>query len=200
MRVSSPDCGGSAVDVPSESDLFGSGFAVEVRQHRVRPPVGRLRDYPIEEPEWVVSHHITEHPPQEVYHKDRFCANSKQIPAFARHARWVVGRSDDDAGVVGVGEHVEDVLPVPEVVAGGEEVDSRLDHLVDRLGRNALALRQVFAVTDDEVRLELIAKTGKRCFDRFPAYLGDDVSEDENLHASKLLSFFTARIPRRASP
>jgi hypothetical protein len=83
----------------------------------------------------------------------------------------------DDA--VGAVEVRDDLAAPPDVVAERDRVDAAPRAAVGELRRDAHAVRDVLAVRDAEVDVELVASEAKALLDRLAARRADDVGDEE---------------------
>jgi hypothetical protein len=98
-----------------------------------------------------------------------------QQPALARGVIGIVERAQHRPAAV---EIVVDLALVPDVVAAGDHVHAVGEQLLGEAGGQAGAGRQVLAVGDDEVEIELCAQLTEAADDRQPPRLADDVADD----------------------
>ena len=75
--------------------------------------------------------------------------------AASGRAGRIIRRPDDPVGLV---ERAAELALVPDVVAGGDEVDAGREHLVGGLLREPEAAGGVFAVGDHEIDVVLFAE------------------------------------------
>ena len=94
----------------------------------------------------------------------------------ARRPRRIVGRPDDPVGLV---EIAAKLALVPDVVAAGDEVDARGEHLVGGLLGQPEAAGGVFAVGDDRVDPMLFAREGQMFLQCFTTRRPHDVADDQ---------------------
>lgn len=91
-----------------------------------------------------------------------------------------VGRPDEPVFPAPVRETGETSLVLPDMVPRGVGVDAKLVQLLERLRRNAAAVRQVFDVGDDEVRSEFFTEFGQSKRQSFSSDCPDHVPEKQD--------------------
>ena len=68
------------------------------------------------------------------------------------------------------------------MIAERDHIDAGCEHLVRELGRDADAVREVLAVEDAEIRVQLVAQRRKALLDGAPAGHTDRVCDEEDSH------------------
>ena len=117
---------------------------------------------------------------EQVDHGDlRLVAGRDECEPSARSALRHVRRPDHALALLQVRN---DLAATPGVVAEGDRVDAGGEHLVGELGRDADAVREVFAVEDAEIRAQLLAKRGEALFDGATAGHADRIRNEQNSH------------------
>src|SRR5256885_587993 len=109
----------------------------------------------------------------------RSVARSDEREPSARSALRHVRRPDYPLALLQVRN---DLAATPGVVAEGDRVDPRREHLVGELGRDADAVREVLAVEDAKIRAQLLAQRWEPLLDCAPAWHADRVRDEENSH------------------
>src|SRR5207249_7313950 len=108
------------------------------------------------------------------------------INAPARHASRIICRAQEPACeafiAVGTLEVVDDLALVPDVIAGGEHIDSQLEQILRQRRGDAEAGGSVFSVGDDEVAAVLFDQLGEVLFDYGSAGAAEDIADEENAH------------------
>ena len=122
---------------------------------------------------------------EEVEHRDlRAVARlHEREPATGRGGREVRRPDDRRRG----GEVGPDLLPAPRVVAEREGVGACGEQPLGEARRDADAVRDVLAVDDADVDVELLAQAGQQLLDRVTTRTPDDVSDEEDLHRGAAL-------------
>ena len=105
-------------------------------------------------------------------------------------ARRVVDRAQQPRVAVDV---ADDLALVPDMVAGGDDVDAgRVELCADFVGQ-AEAVRGVLGVDDDEVERKVAAQRGQVFEYDVAARPADDIAADKNVHGVLLAGFAAAR-------
>ena len=81
----------------------------------------------------------------------------KDADAPSRRAGGVVHRPQEPGIAVDV---IDDLAAVPDMIAGGDNVDPGVVELLANLGRDAEAMGRVLAVDDDEIEGQTITQPG----------------------------------------
>ena len=120
------------------------------------------------------------------------------------HSRRIPGRRSRAPGCPGkVGgaqkarllvQELEDLLLVPDVVAGGDHVHARLEELGHLRRRDAEPARRVLAVGDDDVRLHVGLHEPQQLLEHPPPRRPDHVRDEENPHECR---WFRMMMPDR---
>ena len=82
--------------------------------------------------------------------------------APSRRAGGVVHRPEEPGIAVDV---IDDLAPVPDVVAGGDDVGPGVVEFLANFGRDAEAMGRVLAVDDDEIEVQPITQPGQLFLD-----------------------------------
>ena len=120
------------------------------------------------------------HPAHEV--DDRYLSPVGELmkePAAPWRVRWVIERPQDRA--IGL-QILVDLALVPDVVAGGDDVDPHAQQLLCQGRRQSHAGRHVLAIGDHQVDVHLGAQIRQRVPDSHAARLSDDVSDEQAPH------------------
>ena len=96
-----------------------------------------------------------------------------------RVAGRVVGRPQEAIGGV---QRVVDLLLVPDVIAGGEDVDRHPGQIREELVGQAEAPRRVLDVDDGEVDPFLVDQRKERVLQGAPPRGADDVADEQEVH------------------
>ncbi len=115
--------------------------------------------------------------------------------AAARGGLRIVERAQDRCLAIHVRHHV---LVVPDVVAGGDDVDAGVEQLFGHLGRDAETGGGVLAVANDEINLVFIPEAGQVFLNGLPAGPSNDVADHQDAHGLAV-RLPIARTPRRGS-
>src|SRR5690606_36175360 len=89
----------------------------------------------------------------------------------------------------------DELALVPDMIAGGDAVDTRRIEFMAQLLGNAIAARRVLAVDDDEVQGELAPQLRYVCHYRLAARAAHHVAAEQNAH--RALSIPASRDPAR---
>ncbi len=75
-----------------------------------------------------------------------------------------------------------DLLLVPQMVAGGDDVHAGVQDFARGVDRDARAAGGVFAVGNDEVKVVGLAQSGQEPAQRVPPRLADNVPDKKKIH------------------
>ena len=104
--------------------------------------------------------------------------------ALARRARREVDRSQQAGIAVDVGD---DLAFVPDMVAGGDDIDPGGIELGADLVGDAEAMRRVLAIDDDEIERELTPEARHMRDHNLAARAADDIAAEQEPHARSVL-------------
>lgn len=179
--------GDAAVEIPAESYFFAGGFGVEVEEDDLGVGVALdLGEEVVGFAEGVVA---GGHEDATLEVEDGVfgaVAEGALVETEAGGAVGVVGGTEDaaaaDVGVGGDGHVFEDLLLVPDVVAGGDDVRTEVEDLFGEGGGDAEASGGVFAVDDEEIDGVGFEDVGEMLADDVAAGRSEDVADKENVH------------------
>jgi len=142
--------GDPAIEIPAERNLFGSGFGMEIHEDYfgfdfLQELVGGAKRIVVRSHEDAPCRLIT------AYGSFPFGL----IHAPAGHIRGVVCRAKDTARrTVAIAldhlKKIDDLTFVPDVIAGGDDVDIQLEEFFGERGSDSETGGRIFAVGDDE--------------------------------------------------
>jgi hypothetical protein len=75
-----------------------------------------------------------------------------------------------------------DFLLVPEVVAGGDDIDAGVKEFISSIDSDSRAAGGVFSVGDDDVQVEALAKIWKKLPERVPSGFANNVTDKKQVH------------------
>jgi len=151
--VGAKECGDAAVKIPAQGDLLAGGFSVQVEEDDLGSGFGcDLGEEVVGLAEGVVA---AGHEDAALEVHDGVglaCGEFALVEAEAGSADGVVGGTEDaaatDVRARGDSHVLEDLLLVPDVIAGGDDVRTEVKELFRDGGRDAEAASRVFAVDD----------------------------------------------------
>src|SRR5208282_441741 len=125
----------------------------------------------------------------QVDHSIRSFSLLSLVEAPAGHVGWIVGRAQNPAcrSVAVAFDHlkvVDDFALVPDVVAGGDDVDIQLKQFFGERRRNAETGGRILAVGNDQVDGLIADNAGQPVFDDGAARTSENVADEENTHLS----------------
>jgi hypothetical protein len=175
------DHGGHApVQHARERDLLARGLGVKVDDDDTRAPPGVLNEL-VDQQERMHGGRQEERA-LEVDDGDGF-ARARVDDGETASGTREVGRPHDAVARL---EQGNDVAVTPDVVAGRQDVGARGEQLLGKLCGYAHAVRDVLAVHDAKVRLELVTKLGEARLDGPSAGWPEHVSEKEDAHTLRV--------------
>ena len=174
--VRSDDRGHLAVEPPCHRHLLTRRFGVHVDDDHGRAHacfVDQVVDHFERADRWT-----DEERADEVRHRNfgPVCRRHEGQPS-SRCAPGEVRRSDHALALLQVGN---DLAAAPDVVAERDRIDAGGQHLVRELRRDPHAVREILAVQDAEVDVQLLPQRGQSFLDRPPAGPADDVGDKQN--------------------
>ena len=185
----------SPVEVQAEGVLLGRDLAVEVDEADRRQGLGGLVEQPVGLRERVVD---LLHVGAALEVDDRELVAVERVidaPSATRDAVGaVVERSQDALALV---EVLVDLALVPDVVAGRDDVDARIEQRLGRGSGEPHPAGDVLAIGGDEVDAPLVADARQDVLDRHAPGLPDDVPDHQD-PASRLTA--AARCRSRDCP
>jgi len=116
--------------------------------------------------------------PLEVDNADGNLFLGDQVVSRARNSRGIVLRSQDAIIFLQEGK---DLFTLPNVVTGGDNIDSRFEQPFRRLGGDSQSFRSVFTVRNDQIRSCFFEETLQAPKHGPTARLSDNITEYENL-------------------
>ena len=113
------------------------------------------------------------------------------IHAPARHVGRIIRRAQQAAGgavLVAVGglKVVDDLALVPDVVAGGDDIDAQIEQVFRQRAGDAEAAGGVFSVRDHQIDGAVFHQAGQTVFDDVASGASENVADEENVHGGRL--------------
>src|SRR5579862_2234013 len=111
-----------------------------------------------------------ENAPLKIDHGVRNALFRALIHTPTRHVRGVVRRTQQAAGravlvAVGTLKIIDDLALVPDVVAGGDDIDAQFEQVFRQRTGNAETAGRVFSISDDEIDGAVFNQPGQTIFD-----------------------------------
>ena len=124
-----------------------------------------------------------EHAPLKIKDRSFF---SRFCLYHSKAASWIAGgiirRSQDSRILV---EILHDFLFIPNMIAGGEHIDSPVEKLISNFGRHAKTRSRIFAVQNREIDRELFLQLLEVMVDDGTPGFTDRVADEENFHRKR---------------
>ena len=177
MRVRADHPRDAAVELPAHRDFFRRRLGVEIEKNQVTFFLHLAQQF-LDLLERIVERRH-ERAAREVHDADVLRLERIAAPALARRIARVVRGTNQERLLV---DELEDIFLVPDMVARRHDVCAALIELVERLAREALACRRVFAVHDDDIDAALRAELRRILSERPAAVVADDVTDEHDFH------------------
>ncbi len=133
------------------------------------------------EPGERIVERVHEEPAHQIDDEDALPSDRVEPPPGAGGSLREVRRAQDPRIAVEIGD---DLPLVPDVVAGGQDIDFGIVKFAAQAFGQAAARGRVLGIDDDQVDRKLTAQDRHVLFDRLTAGPSDDVSTKQDVHAA----------------